>query len=415
MTLSLENANGLKQPEAATAKQALGKEGAKDPSCTDEERGALQPLLQPYTLGTFQLSTRMVYAPLTRCRALDTVTQPAAVEYYSQRATKGGLVLSEGTVVSPNGHGYPNTPGIYEQRHVEAWKPVVKAVHDKGAIFFLQLWHVGRVSHAAYQPEGQAPLAASPIAIEGEQYLPDGSKAPYPIPRALTLEQLTDLKQEFVIGARNSIAAGFDGVEVHGAHGYVLETFLKTSSNVRTDKYGGSIENRARFVLEVLDAVIAEVGDGKVGIRLSPFTKFMSCHTDDPYSMYMYMVEQLNKRKGLLYMHFVEPRSNEYLGGGPAEESASLEPFNKVCKTSFMVAGGFVRKTGNQALRDGHADLVAYGRDWIANPDLPERFRLGADLNKYDRATFYTPDQKVGYTDYPFLDEDTQKELEAKL
>eukprot|EP00208_Stichococcus_sp_RCC1054_P001568 CAMPEP_0206144304 /NCGR_PEP_ID=MMETSP1473-20131121/23673_1 /ASSEMBLY_ACC=CAM_ASM_001109 /TAXON_ID=1461547 /ORGANISM="Stichococcus sp, Strain RCC1054" /LENGTH=414 /DNA_ID=CAMNT_0053540091 /DNA_START=82 /DNA_END=1326 /DNA_ORIENTATION=+ len=414
--MTVANGQPLKQPEAVTATQEPSKDDSKVAADAPEHsHGDTQPLLTPYKMGPFDLTTRMVYAPLTRCRALGTVPQPAAVEYYSQRAFKGAFLLTEGTVISPHGHGYPNTPGINEERHVEAWKPIVQAVHEKGANFFMQLWHVGRVSHAVYQPDDQGPVAASAIAISGEQDLPDGSKAPYPVPRELKTEEMPDLVQQYVVGARHAMAAGFDGVEIHGAHGYLLEGFLKTQTNKRTDQYGGSLENRARLVLEVVDAVIAEVGPDRVGIRLSPFTKFMDSATDDPFEIYTYLVEQLNKREGLLYVHFVEPRINEMFGGGLAKDSDSLKPFRDAWNRTFLAAGGFDREKGNEAIRTGHSDLVVYGRHWIANPDLPERFRLGADLNKYDRSTFYSPDQKVGYTDYPFLDEKTKKELEAKL
>jgi 12-oxophytodienoic acid reductase len=383
---------------------------AKAPSFKE---GKQQPLLTPFKFFGHELSTRMVYAPLTRCRALGTIPQPAAAEYYSQRAFKGSFQLSEGTVVSPHGHGYPNTPGINTQEHVEAWKPIVQAVHDKGGVFFLQLWHVGRVSHTSYMPDDQGPVGPSPIAIDGDIPLADGSKARFSVPRELKTEELPQIVDQFVVGARNSLAAGFDGVEIHGAHGYLLEEFLKKSTNQRTDQYGGSVENRCRLVLEVVDAVIKEVGPGKAGIRLSPFTKFMDSHTDDPYDVYGYLVEQLNSRD-LAYVHFVEPRINEYMGGGLAKDTDSIAPFRKAWKGVFLAAGGYDRETGNKAVAEGHADLIVYGRHWIANPDLPERFRLEAPLNKYDRSTFYTSDQKVGYTDYPFLDEKLASELAAK-
>lgn len=399
----------LIQPEAETAELQVSDKDAEAPSFSE---GKQQPLLNPFKMGDFQLSTRMVYAPLTRCRALGTIPQPAAAEYYTQRAFKGSFQLSEGTVVSPYGHGYPNTPGINTQEHVEAWKPIVQAVHDKGGIFFMQLWHVGRVSHEVYQPDDQGPIAPSAVAISGQIDLPDGSKGDFAVPRALRTEEIPAIAQQFATGARNALAAGFDGVEIHGAHGYLLEEFIKTSTNKRTDKYGGSIENRCRFVLEVVDAVIAEVGPGKAGIRLSPFTKFMDSTTEDAYDVYGYLVEQLNKRE-LLYVHFVEPRANT-MWSHDFKDQDTVEPFRKAWKGVFLAAGGFDRETGNKAVESGHADLVVYGRHWIANPDLPERFRLQAPLNKYDRSTFYTSDQKVGYTDYPFLEEGLAKELEAK-
>lgn len=380
----------------------------------DVFKGKEQPLLTPYNMGAFELSDRMVYAPLTRCRAIGNIPQPAAALYYSQRARKGGFMLSEGASPSPTGYGYPHTPGIYTREQIAAWKPITQAVKDAGAVFFCQLWHVGRVSHTDFQPDGAAPLAASAVGISGQTYTYEGPKD-FSVPKAMTKEDMAAVKAEFVQAARNSLEAGFAGVEIHGAHGYLLETFLKESTNTRTDEYGGSVENRARFPLEVAAAVVEAVGAGVVGIRLSPFTHFMEAVSPYPYSQYAYLLEKLNELN-LLYVHFVEPRANAVMGGASARDATdSLAPFRAIWQNTFIAAGGHDQASGNQSINGGKADLVCYGRSFIANPDMPRRFQLHAPLNVYDRNTFYTQDQTVGYTDYPFLDEALAKELEAKL
>jgi 12-oxophytodienoic acid reductase len=368
---------------------------------------AQNPLLAPYKLGQFDLKHRVVYAPLTRCRAIDTVPQPATAEYYAQRAS-GGLMLSEGTCPSLEAHGYPHVPGIYTEEQVEAWKPIVKAVHDKQTPFFMQLWHVGRVSHPDYMPNGGRPISStnqpikdgSVITLKGTYQFSDS-----PPPRALEISELPTVVEQYRVSARNAIRAGFDGVEIHGAHGYLLEQFLKSGTNDRTDQYGGSIENRCRFPLEVVKAVVDEVGAERVGIRLSPFTEFMDSYEPDPVPLYLYLVEQLNKF-GLLYVHMVEPRIGKTMNIIEVDESEkSLKPFRKAFKGTFIAAGGYDRENGMLAIEKDHTDLVCYGRIYLANPDLPRRFELNAPLNPYDRSTFYSQDQVKGYVDYPFLDE----------
>ncbi|KAF0926299.1 hypothetical protein E2562_022117 [Oryza meyeriana var. granulata] len=338
------------------------------------------PLLTPYKMGQFDLSHRVVLAPLTRCRSYGNVPQPHAAVYYSQRATRGGLLIAEATDISPTAQGYPETPGIYTQQQIEAWKPIVDAVHRKGALFFLQIWHVGRVSFTDFQPNGQAPISST-----DKQITPDDSGMVYSKPRRLRTDEIPQIVDDFRRAARNAIEAGFDGVEIHGAHGYLLEQFMKDSVNDRKDQYGGSLENRCRFAVEVIDAVVAEVGAHRVGIRLSPFVDFVDCFDSDPVALGSYMVQQLNRHPGFLYCHMVEPRMA--IVEGRRKITHGLLPFRKQFKGTFIAAGGYDRKEGNKVVADGYADLIAYGRLFLANPDLPRRFELNAPLNKYDRST----------------------------
>ncbi|GLC42802.1 hypothetical protein PLESTB_001419400 [Pleodorina starrii] len=371
------------------------------------------PLFQPYSLsgGRFQLSNRIVYAPLTRMRAVGTIPQPSAAVYYSQRAVPGGLIISEATNIAPEGLGYMNTPGLWLPEQLEGWKPVVRAVKDKGAVFFCQLWHCGRASHPDLQPNGAAPISSSnrPITSpEYQVYTPSGPKS-YTAPRPATREEIKRVVGEYARAAKNAIeVAGFDGVEIHGANGYFIDQFIKDSVNDRTDEYGGSIENRCRFALEVVEAVVNAVGADRVGIRISPFTTFLDALDSTPYATHVYLVEKLNAY-GLSYVHMVEPR---VLGVIDLDSSPdSLAPFRRVYKGTFITAGGFKAENGAEALADGEADLVAYGRWYLANPDLHKRFLLHAPLNKYDRDTFYSPGME-GYLDYPTLEEVQAREAQ---
>nr|WCQ76798.1 OPR3-4 [Salvia miltiorrhiza] len=384
------------------------------------------PLLTPHKMGEFTLShrfkflttlysisynssislciylinwvalNRIVLAPLTRNRSYNNVPQPHAALYYSQRATKGGLLITEGTGVSDTAQGYPDTPGIWTKEHVEAWKPIVEAVHQKGAVFFVQLAHVGRVSTYDYQPGGEAPVAPTDKALTPGLYGVDWSP-----PRKLTTDEIHGIVNDFRLAARNAIEAGFDGVELHGANGFLLEQFMKDQVNDRTDEYGGSLEKRCRFALEVAAAVSDEIGSHRVGMRLSPYTDFNEAVDSDPDGLGLYMANALSKLD-LVYLHVIEPRGE----GATASEGCGedqLLPMRKAFSNTFIVADGFDRTKGNCAVDDDAADLVAYGRLFLANPDLPERYRLDAPLNKYDRNTFYTSHPVVGYTDYPFL------------
>ncbi|KAJ4757496.1 12-oxophytodienoate reductase-like protein [Rhynchospora pubera] len=361
------------------------------------------PLMTPYKMGKFDLSHRVVLAPLTRHRSYGNVPQPHAILYYSQRATKGGLLIAEATVVSDTAQGYTDTPGIWTKEHVQAWKPIVDAVHKKGGIFFCQIWHVGRVSHYDYLPNGQAPISSTDKQIP-PQTRHDGTVSVYSQPRMLTTDEIPDIVNDFRLAARNAIKAGFDGVEIHGAHGYLIEQFMKDSSNSRTDKYGGSLENRCRFALDIVEAISNEIGPDRVGIRLSPFTDYNECFDSDPETLGMYMVQSLNKFN-ILYCHMIEPRMA--IVEGRYQIPHRLSPMRKAFNGTFLAAGGYDREEGNKVVADGYTDLVVYGRLFLANPDLPRRFELNAPLNKYNRLTFYTSDPVEGYTDYPFLEEST--------
>ncbi|XP_058090119.1 putative 12-oxophytodienoate reductase 11 [Magnolia sinica] len=359
------------------------------------------PLLTPYKMGNFLLSHRIVLAPLTRQRSYGNVPQPHAILYYSQRTTKGGLLIAEATVISETARGYPETPGIWTKEQVEAWKPIVDAVHEKGGIFFCQLWHVGRVSNYGFQPNGQAPISCTDKPLTPKVRSNGIDVAEFSTPRRLRIDEIPQVVHDFRVAARNAIEAGFDGVEIHGAHGYLIDQFLKDQVNDRTDKYGGSLENRCRFALEVVEAIVDEIGADKVSIRLSPFANYMESGDSNPEALGLYMAESLNKY-GIVYCHMVEPRMVTAVE--KFETPHSLVPMRKAFKGTFIAAGGYDREEGNKAIASGSADLVAYGRVFLANPDLPRRFELNMPLNKYDRNTFYTPDPVVGYTDYPFLE-----------
>ncbi|KAJ9560766.1 hypothetical protein OSB04_005926 [Centaurea solstitialis] len=360
------------------------------------------PLITPYKMGKFELSHRVVLAPLQRQRSWGNVPQPHAILYYSQRTTKGGLLITEATGVSDTAQGYPETPGIWTKEQVEAWKPIVDAVHAKGGIFFCQIWHVGRVSNTGFQPNGQAPISSSDRELTPQIRSNGIDVADFSPPRKLTTEEVPLVVNDFRLAARNAIEAGFDGVEIHGAHGYLIDQFLKDHVNDRTDQYGGSLENRCRFALEVVEAVVNEIGADRVGIRLSPFADDMESGDSNPKALGLHMVESLNKY-GILYCHMVEPRMKTL--GEITKCPHGLVPMRKAFNGTFISAGGYDKEDGNNALSENRTDLVAYGRWFLANPDLPKRFELNAPLNKYDRSTFYIPDPVVGYTDYPFLEE----------
>ncbi|KAJ8570933.1 hypothetical protein K7X08_037905 [Anisodus acutangulus] len=358
------------------------------------------PLLTPYKMGNFQLSHRVVLAPLTRQRSYGNVPQPHAILYYSQRTTKGGLLIAEATVISDTAQGYKDTPGIWTKEQVEAWKPIVNAVHAKGGIFFSQIWHVGRVSNKDFQPNGQDPISSTDKPLKPQIHA-DGAVAQFKPPRRLTIDEIPQIVNDFRLAARNAIEAGFDGVEIHGAHGYLIDQFMKDQVNDRTDQYGGSLENRCRFALEIVEAVVNEIGADRVGIRLSPFANYMDSRDSNPSALGLYMVESLNKH-GIAYCHMIEPRMKTAWEKFECPESLVL--MRKAFKGTFMAGGGYDRGDGNKAVVEDRADLVAYGRLFLANPDLPRRFELDAPLNKYNRETFYTSDPVVGYTDYPFLE-----------
>ncbi|KAL7119688.1 hypothetical protein ACP275_02G077800 [Erythranthe tilingii] len=359
------------------------------------------PLLTQYKMGEFDLSHRIVLAPLTRFRSFNNVAQPHAAVHYSQRATKGGLLIAEATGVSDIAQGYRDTPGIRTREQVEAWKPIVDAVHEKGSIFFLQLWHAGRAITNGFLPNGQTPVSSTARGIssgvDGQEWAP---------PRRLRKDEIPGVVNDFRIAARNAIEAGFDGVELHGANGYLIEQFLKDQVNNRTDEYGGSLENRCRFALEIVEAVANEIGSNRVGIRLSPYANLSESIDSDPDALGLYMANALNKFD-ICYLHVIEPRvyGTVVLQGPEDEVPHKLLPMRKAFKNTFIAAGGYDRRKGNLAISENYADLIAYGRSFLANPDLVRRFEVDAPLNKYNRSTFYIPDPVVGYTDYPFLEE----------
>lgn len=358
-------------------------------------------LLSPATLNDLELNNRMIMAPLTRCRAgAGNVPQPMNVIYYAQRAS-AGLIISEATQVARNGLGYANTPGIYTQEQIEGWKPITKAVRDKGGKIFLQLWHAGRVAHPDLLEEGDSPIAPSAIAADYLADLPNG-QFPHVTPRELTLEEIPLIIEQFRQGAKNALEAGFDGVELHAANGYLPEQFLQDNSNHRTDKYGGSLENRARFMLEVTQALIDVWGKDRVGVRLSPSSTFNDMHDSNLRATFTYVAQELN-RLGVGYLHVVEPRIKGNVTIEDDGTGLGAKFFRSLFSRTIITAGGYTRDTGEEIINNHDADFVTYGRLFVANPDLPKRFALDAELNKYDRSTFYTSGEE-GYIDYPSLD-----------
>ncbi|OWA54298.1 12-oxophytodienoate reductase 1 [Hypsibius exemplaris] len=377
----------------------------------------MAPLFTPIKIGSLQLTHRIIMAPLTRCRASPegVPNTELAGTYYTQRTTKGGLIISEATNISRQATGHFCAPGIYTPAQVEAWKSITSAIQKKGGFIFLQLWHVGRGSHSKYQPDGRPPVGPSPIAIKEETSLPDGSLAPFEVPRELTLEEITAIVEDYRKATKNAFLAGFDGVEVHGANGYLIDQFLHDGSNQRKDKYGGSYENRARFLLEVVEAVqqtwIEAAGAGSpkaanVGLRLAPFGKYQDMSDSHEAELYGYVIPNLN-RFNLAYLHVVEPRVIGSTAAGP-EAVEVVHSLGKTYNGPWITAGGYRPDDANKTVMDAaHSDppravAVAFGRLFIANPDLPLRIFLRAPLHHYNRATFYTHDA-VGYTDQPFL------------
>lgn len=362
-----------------------------------------QKLFSPVQVGTITLSHRVVMAPLTRQRSQQPgdIPGPLMVEYYSQRASEGGLIISEATTVAITGRGYLGAPGIYSDDQVVGWKRVADAVHAKGARMLLQLWHVGRVAHVD-MTGGEAPVGPSVVPFEGVAYTRNGW-VPVSPNRALKIEEIPALIETYREGAKRAKAAGFDGVEIHSGNGYLLDQFLQDGSNKRIDAYGGSVENRARLLLEVTEAAVSVWGADRVGVRISPSTQFNAMSDSNPDATFGYAAEQLN-RFGLAYLHLIEPRikGNVLIEDGLAPVAAAR--MRKIFKNKIIAAGGFEPESAEAIIEKGDADLVAFGRHFISNPDLPKRIKLGLPLNPYDRATFYGGDSH-GYTDYPFYRE----------
>ena len=362
-------------------------------------------LFDPFRLSDIDLANRIVMAPLTRNRAPGALPTPLMATYYAQRAT-AGLIVSEATAISHQGQGYADVPGIWSEEQVARWKAVTEAVHAAGGKIVMQLWHVGRVSHTELQPNGQAPVAPSAVTAKTKTVLIKDGAATFvdtSAPRALELAELPGIVADYRRAARNAIAAGFDGVEVHGANGYLLDQFLRSGSNQRTDAYGGPIEHRARLLLEVVQAVCEEIGAQRTGLRLSPVTPANDASDPEPQPLFEHVVRAL-AQLDLAYVHIIEGAT-----GGARDHQQGEQPFDYAAlraayraaggKAAWMVNNGYDRALADQALAEG-ADLVAYGRPFIANPDLVRRLRENLPLNSVERATLYGGGEK-GYTDYP--------------
>jgi N-ethylmaleimide reductase len=352
-------------------------------------------------VGPFNFNHRVVLAPLTRMRA-DAGAIPGAImaEYYAQRSSEGGFLVGEATIAAENGNGYLGAPGLYDDSQIAGWKLVTDAVHAKGGKIFLQLYHAGRQSNSQLQPGGGQPVAPSAVEHGGVAYTESGW-VPNTPPRALTIDEIKALVESFRAAAKRGIAAGFDGVEIHAANGYLFDQFLQDGSNKRTDIYGGSFENRARFLLEVADAVSSVWGSNRVAVRLGPSGNWGDMSDTDPKGLFTYVAQQLDKLN-LAYLHLIEPR----IAGNIEDETKDQAPvaaqlMRQHFKGVIIAAGGFNGDSANAIIAAGDADMVAFGRHFIANPDLPERLRNGWPLNDYDRPSFFGGTE-AGYTDYPF-------------
>jgi N-ethylmaleimide reductase len=356
-------------------------------------------LFSPYKLGALELPNRMIMAPLTRGRAgKERLPNALMAEYYAQRAS-AGLIISEATQISEQAAGWNETPGIHTDAQVKGWQLITDAVHAQGGRIFLQLWHTGRASHPDFQPGGVLPVSASAIAPTGEVHTPHGKK-PHVTPRALALDEIPGVVQQYADATHRAQDAGFDGVEIHGANGYLIDQFLRDGSNQRTDAYGGSFTNRVRFLLEVTEAVVNAWHADRVGVRLSPTNPYNDMRDQQPIETFTHAAAALNQFN-LAYLHVLEALPGHFL----AAEGERVAPYMRQAFTgAFMLNGGYDFEIGSAAIASGAADLIAYGIPFIANPDLPERFRRQTPLNPPDPSTFYTPSVK-GYTDYPFLSE----------
>lgn len=354
-------------------------------------------LTSPTTLGPLALQNRMAMSPMTRSRAIGNIPNALMATYYGQRSS-AGLIITEGVAPSPNGLGYPRIPGLFSAAQVDGWKLVTTAAHAGGAKIISQLMHTGRVSHPLNMPAGARVLAPSAIAAAGQMYTDQSQMQDQPAPEEMSTTDVATAIEEFVVASKNAIAAGFDGIELHGANGYLIEQFIRPTSNQRTDAYGGSIENRARFALGVVDAVASAIGKDKVGIRLSPYGVFNDMPLyDGMESDYAYLAEQLGAR-GILYVHVLDHSA----GGAPPVPASIKDTFRRHLPNNLILAGGYDAERANADLAAGRADVISFGMKFLANPDLPVRFKSGAALNAPDVSTLYTPGEK-GYTDYPAL------------
>ena len=363
------------------------------------------PLFTPVRLGALALEHRVVMPPLTRMRSRQPGDVPHALnaEYYGQRASRGGLIIAEATDVSEQARGYPGAPGVHSAEQVRGWRAVTDAVHAKGGLIVLQIWHTGRISHSSMQPGGAVPVSASAVTPPGGHMDAQGRPVPFETPRALREDDIPGIVGAFRQAALNAREAGFDGVEIHSANGYLLDQFLQDGTNKREDRYGGSIENRARLLLGVVDAVAGAWSADRVGVRISPWGQFNGMSDSDPGALFDHVTAQLGTR-GLAYLHIVEPRADQNSDTNALDPNApdAASRFRARFGGPVIAAGGFVKETAERVVAQGSADAVAFGRLFIANPDLPERFRRGAPLNRYDRSTFYGGDAR-GYVDYPSL------------
>ncbi|HET7831852.1 MAG TPA: alkene reductase [Gallionella sp.] len=354
-------------------------------------------LFTPYQLGPYKLQNRVVMAPMTRNRAGEgNVPQVMSVKYYRQRGT-AGLIIAEGAQVSPTAVGYPATPGIHSAAQVAGWKDITEAVHSRGGRIFLQLWHCGRVSHPSLLPGGALPVAPSAIRPEGLAITLQGMQ-PFVTPRALEAVELPELVADYRAAAQNALAAGFDGVEIHAANGYLLDQFIRDGSNQRTDQYGGSVENRCRLLLEVVKAVTEVAGANRVGVRISPLNPFNDMHDSNPQHTFETLARSLSPL-GLAYLHVMESALGE---SKHPKQGFDFRKLRAAFDGTYIANGGYDKARANSVLAEGQADLVAFGALFLANPDLPERLAKNAPLNAPDPATFYGGNEK-GYTDYPFM------------
>lgn len=353
-------------------------------------------LFSPLRLGHNALQNRIVMAPLTRNRAAmpGNVPQDINVIYYAQRAS-AGLIITEAAPISPMGHGYPATPGIHSTAQIAGWKKVVDAVHAKGSKIFLQLWHVGRISHPSLLPDDALPVAPSALKPAGQAFTYTGLQD-FVTPRALSTDEIPALVEDYRQAAKNALEAGFDGIEVHAANGYLLDQFLRDGTNQRTDQYGGSIANRTRLLQEVISAVSKVWGSGRVGVRLSPINQFNDILDSYPQALFNHVAESLNLFN-LAYLHVVEIGMT-----GDAPQTFDFAELRRIFHGHYIANGGYDKARGNAAIASGHADCIAYGVPFIANPDLVERYKVDAPLNVPDQSTFYGG-AEAGYTDYPTL------------
>jgi N-ethylmaleimide reductase len=366
-------------------------------------------LLQPITLGDLVLKNRVFMAPLTRCRAKEGRTPHELNRIYYNQRSSAGLIITEATIISPQGAGYVNTPGIYSQEQIDGWGRITNSVNKRGGHMFCQIWHCGRSSHSDFH-EGKLPVSPSAVENPGKVYTPLGIKNRQ-TPRALELDEIPQIVNDFIKAAQNSIDAGFAGVEIHGANGYLIDQFICDETNKREDNYGGSIENRIRFALDVVKAVGNKIGFGKTAIRLSPNGTFNNMYNSNPQKTFATLLKELDKLN-LAYVHVTEhynppgknyPIPDHYLKAGEV-----ISYYRQFYKGTFVGANGFNRESGEKLIQDGNADAVAYGKWFLANPDLPKRFEEDAELNMWDVDTFYGENEK-GYIDYPFLTDQISK------